>query len=83
MGTGDTQRRTRAASAATGVIEGTVSFKRFVLDFGDSDDPLIDEVVDLLTHEPQRGGLLGVKENDWAEYRRKTLAAIDALEQIN
>ena len=81
MATNETEMRLQAARAARGVLDGTVLFSQFDHDFGDSDDLLIARVVDLLTHEPELGGLFGANESRWEAHHRQTLDAIEALEK--
>jgi hypothetical protein len=59
---------------------GTVAFAAFVTEFGDSPDELISDLVDLLEHEPRRGGLLGVSKTTYAKYEAKIERAIQVLE---
>lgn len=48
-------------------------------EFGQTDDKKIEVLVDLIEHEPKRGGFMGVNENEWAEYQAQVAEAIDAL----
>lgn len=48
--------------------------------FGDSDDELIGDVVDLIEYEPQRGGFLGLNQKEWAHYQSQLALAIATLE---
>jgi hypothetical protein len=48
--------------------------------FASNEDELIREVVDLIEHEPKRGGFLGVNEKHWAQYQSQLYSAIAALE---
>ena len=45
------------------------------------DDELIDELVDLIEHEPKRGGFMGVTEKEWYEYQQSIQDAIAVLEK--
>jgi len=49
-------------------------------EFGGCEDPVIAELVDLIEHEPKRGGFLGVSESEWAEYRSSIERAIQKVE---
>ena len=44
-------------------------------------DELIEELVELITHEPQKGGLFGVTEQAHAHYRQQVFAIIEKLER--
>ncbi|HUR39999.1 MAG TPA: hypothetical protein VM240_02425 [Verrucomicrobiae bacterium] len=48
-------------------------------DFGECKDEAVWSVVDLIEHEPQKGGLRGISEKEWAEYQSQLSAAIEAL----
>ena len=72
--------RKRAAGMARELRRGTVAFAAFVTEFGDSPDELISDLVDLLEHEPRRGGLLGVSETTYDKYEAKIERAIQVLE---
>ncbi len=48
--------------------------------FGDSEDELVGELVDLIEHELKRGGFLGLNEKEWAQYQSRLTSAIAALE---
>ncbi len=76
----DIQRR-RVADLARNFLAGNLSWKEFMASIPETDDDLIGEVVDLIEHEPKRGGLLGVKENEWLNYQADIRSAIEVLEQ--
>ena len=48
-------------------------------EFGKSNDEAVAELVDLLEHEPKRGGFLGVNDKEWAQYQSDIQQAIDVL----
>jgi hypothetical protein len=72
--------RKRAADMARELRRGAVTFATFVMEFGGSPDDLISDLLDLLEHEPQRGGLLGASEDAYAKYETNIERAIRALE---
>jgi hypothetical protein len=72
--------RRRAADSARDYLSGKLSWDQFMELFAHSDDDLIGDLVTLIEHEPQRGGLLGVNERDWSEYQSQVSSAIVALE---
>ncbi len=73
-------QRRRAAEAARAYIEERLSWQNFIDEFGKSEDRLIGVLVDVIEHEPKRGGFLGANEKEWAEYQAEVLSAIVALE---
>ena len=48
--------------------------------FADSEDELVSDLVDLVEHEPKRGGFLGVNDQRWAQYQSQMRSAIAALD---
>ena len=73
--------RLRAAAMARTYDGSRTAWQRFMDEFGECDDPGIAELVDLIEHEPQRGGFLGVSESEWAAYRASVGRAIQNLER--
>ena len=72
--------RREAAAAGRAVIAKTLSYDEFMQRFADCDDELISDLVDLIEHEPKRGGFLGVGEKHWAQYQSQVASALAALE---
>lgn len=72
--------RGRAAAAALAYLAKSLSWDAFMDEFGESNDPLVSDVVDLIEHEPQRRGLLGVDEAGWERHHVQLMDAIQALE---
>ena len=72
--------RREAAAAGREVMVNTLSYDEFMQRFGDCDDELISDLVDLIQHEPKRGGFLGVGEKRWAQYQSQIATALAALE---
>ena len=73
-------QRRRAAEEARAYLSGERSWEEFIDRYTDNDDDLIAELVDLLEHEPKRGGFLGASEKQWAQYQSRLSSAIAALE---
>jgi hypothetical protein len=73
--------RHRAAEDARDVLAGRMPWSTFSATYAECDDPLIEELFDLLEHEPQRGGFLGASEEEWQQHRRAAEQAIAALER--
>ena len=72
--------RQRAAEAARAYLAKTLPWKKFIEEFGDSKDELVGNLVDLIEHEPKRGGFLGTNEKEWVQYQSQVASAIAALE---
>ncbi|MDD2467253.1 MAG: hypothetical protein PHI97_24970 [Desulfobulbus sp.] len=60
---------------------GNLSWDDFILNFGDIEveDPLIDELVDMIEHEPKRGGFMGASETEWKQYEERINNLIEEL----
>jgi hypothetical protein len=71
--------RARAAQAARDYQGKIISWKSFMEEFGESKDEKVAYLVDLIEHEPKRGGFMGVNEKEWAEYASQVEQAINAL----
>ena len=54
----DRSHQRAAAAMARQFRKGNTSFEASMDEFGESRDPLVAELVDLVEHEPQKGGLL-------------------------
>jgi hypothetical protein len=76
----DISLRRDAAKAGRAYLSKNLSWEEFMDRFAESDDDLISDLVDLIEHEPQRGGFLGVNETQWVEYQTQVKVAIAALE---
>jgi hypothetical protein len=74
-------QRKLVADLARNFIAGNISWNIFMEGVPETDDELIGEVVDLIEHEPKRGGIFGVNEDGWQDYQAQLLRAIEALEQ--
>jgi hypothetical protein len=72
-------RRMRAADAATAYRAKRITWQEFMNEFGESKDDKIWDLVDLIEHEPARGGLRGIGEKAWFEYEDQLDRAIKAL----
>ena len=72
--------RREAAEAGRSYLSKNMSWEEFMNRFAESEDDLVSDLVDLIEHEPKRGGFLGVNEARWAEYQALLTAAIAALE---
>ncbi|MDL1860723.1 hypothetical protein FBR04_06800 [Betaproteobacteria bacterium PRO7] len=72
--------RTRAAAAARAYLRGELSWEGFIAEFGGPEDDLVSDLVDLIEHEPKRGGLFGLDDKEWAKYQARVDEVIRALE---
>jgi hypothetical protein len=45
------------------------------------DDELIDDLVDLIEHEPKLGGFMGISEKEWYEYQQSIQDTVAMLEK--
>ncbi len=72
--------RRDAAVAGRAYLATEISWDQFMERFADCDDDLVSDLVDLIEHEPKRGGFLGVNENRWAQYQSQVASALAALE---
>jgi hypothetical protein len=74
--------RLRIAKAARELYAGQITFDQLLELAPEQDkDELIDELVDLIEHEPQRGGFLGVKEKEHDAYIKQIFEVIERLER--
>jgi len=44
-------------------------------------DKLIDDIVDLIEHEPKHDGIMGLNEKEWRKYQSSIQEAIAELEK--
>jgi hypothetical protein len=66
----DLDVRRRAAERAREVLDGSLSAEVFLQEFADVEDRAVAELIDLMEHEPVRGGLLGSGEAAWRNYQK-------------
>lgn len=74
--------RRQVALAAREYQEKKITWKQFIdvtADF--RDDEMIDELVDLIWHEPKHGGFFGVREKAWITYQKEIEDLISSLEK--
>ncbi len=71
--------RRRGTAAGKSFLAGEISLSAFMAECGESGEPLIAELDDLIEHEPQRGGCLGVSSDEWSVHRKRTEAVIQEL----
>ncbi len=77
------EQRVKIAKAARDLYIKTISFEQFLELVPEQDnDELIDELVDLIEHEPQKGGFLGASEDEHSNFLKQIFEVIDKLEQV-
>ena len=72
--------RLTAAQTAKACIRGELPWINFIEQYGSSNDDQIMNLVDLIEHEPQKGGFFGVNNTEWNQYQAQIADAIQALE---
>ncbi len=73
--------RHRAARLARDYLENKITWRDFVDQMPQSTgDKLLDELTDLIEHQPKRGGLMGLNEKEWQTYQRQVHTLIKRLE---
>ena len=76
-----TTSRKEIATLARKLYAKEISFSEFLNETPEQDeDELIDELVDLIEHEPKKGGILGVKEKEHDMYLKNIFNVIERLE---
>lgn len=75
------ERRRLAATAGRKYMAEELSWDSFIQEFSASEDELISDLVDIIEHEPKKGGFMCVSEAKWGEYRSRISNAIEALER--
>jgi hypothetical protein len=74
-------QRKFAAELAKQYYQGSLTFNEFLMKFPDSDDLEIIELLALIEHEPQKGGLFGVSELEYFNYINNINNLIKKLEE--
>ncbi len=77
--------RKRVAALALELYSGNLSYQQFldsirVNDIDDEEDGGAEELIDMITHEPQVGGFLGVSQAEGKRNRDEILALIAKLQ---
>jgi len=77
-----TNTRQQAATLGHAYLEHKITWQNFMDEtaafLGDN---LIDELIDMIEHEPKRGGFLGVNEKRWNEYQSALKNILEQLEK--
>ncbi len=62
-------------------MEGKITWQPFMDSFVSSkNDKTVDELIDLIEHEPKRGGFMGLSEKERTAYRTSIRRIIEQLE---
>jgi hypothetical protein len=73
------QERRQVAALTRSLYEGRVAREDFVEALGELADPEVVELIHLLEHEPERGGIHGVTDDEYEAYRRRVTDLIGRL----
>ncbi len=74
--------RKRAASLVRAYQENKITWQQFMDQTAElKKDNLIDELIDLVEHEPKRGGFMGLNNKEWQKYQSSIQEAIAELEK--
>jgi hypothetical protein len=71
--------RKSAAQLAKRFYEKEISFEEFTNLYPETNDEKIEDLFDLIEHEPKSGGFLGVSEIEYQNYMNKIYRLIDEL----
>jgi hypothetical protein len=74
-------QRILAAKLAEQYYKGSLTFTEFIKKYPDSDDFDVNELFDLIEHEPKKGGLFGATELEHFNYNRRINNLIDKLKE--
>ena len=73
------QRKT--AEAARKLYAGEITYDQFIdICPEEEEDELCDGLIDLIVHEPQKGGFLGVSEKEHEAYIQQIFSLIEKIE---
>ena len=73
--------RIKIAALARKFYAKEITFSDFLAETPEQDqDDLIDELVDLIEHEPKRGGIFGINDKEHKQYINKIFQLIERLE---
>lgn len=71
----------QAAKDARAFVAGEITWDKFIVVYGETHNEAIATLVDIIEHEPKRGGFLGLNEDNWLAYEESRENAIRALEE--
>jgi len=71
--------RQRVAALTLALYERRVTVDAFVEELGDVADPQVAELIDLLQHDPERGGMHGVRDDEYEAYRERLMELLARL----
>ena len=79
MDTLSREQRRDLAERARAFLAGTLSYDAFIDAAPDTRDRDAWALIDLIEHEPKRGGFLGVSETEWQAQRAELQRLISVL----
>lgn len=71
--------RQRVAALTLALYERRVTVDAFIEELGDVADPQVAELIDLLKHDPERGGMHGVQDDEYEAYRERLMELVARL----
>jgi hypothetical protein len=71
--------RKLGAELARAFYMGDLTFEQFLTRFPESGDPDLNELLDLIEHEPKQGGILGVSTATYQEHMSRVHTLIERL----
>lgn len=71
--------RQRVAVLTLALYERRVTVDAFIEELGNVADPQVTELVDLLQHDPERGGMHGVQDYEYETYRERLMELVARL----
>jgi hypothetical protein len=77
----DATQRSFAATMGRRYFDGTLTPEAIVGMFDENSDPLIQELLDLIVHEPHHTGLVKVSKKQYEDYRRAVERVLSELER--
>ena len=81
MSNTDRDIRMKVAALARELYDGKIAYNEFIKQASETEDEDIEELLDLIEHEPKKGSLFGVDAKTHANYIATVFALINKLEQ--
>lgn len=71
--------RQRVAALTLALYERRVTVDAFIEELGNVADPQLAELIELLQHDPERGGMHGVRDDEYEAYRERLMELVARL----
>ena len=71
--------RQRVAALTLALYEQRVTVDAFIEELRDVADPQVAKLIDLLRHDPERGGMHGVRDDEYEAYRERLTELVARL----